>query len=95
VLANRLSASGQHSVLLLEAGPKDRNPWIHIPIGYAKLFSDPKVNWLYNGNSAVPGGPLMTVCRTSSAPKIMSMAEMNGMAAVARWRSQKRGTGIR
>ncbi len=47
VLANRLSASGQHSVLLLEAGPKDRNPWIHIPIGYAKLFSDPKVNWLY------------------------------------------------
>ena len=47
VLANRLSASGEHSVLLLEAGPKDRNPWIHIPIGYAKLFSNPRVNWLY------------------------------------------------
>ncbi len=47
VLANRLSASGKHSVLLLEAGPKDWNPWIHIPIGYAKLFSNPKVNWLY------------------------------------------------
>ena len=28
-------------------GPKDWNPWIHIPIGYAKLFSNPKVNWLY------------------------------------------------
>jgi choline dehydrogenase-like flavoprotein len=47
VLANRLTASGRHRVLLLEAGPADRNPWIHIPIGYAKLFSNPKVNWLY------------------------------------------------
>ena len=34
VLANRLSANGRHTVLLLEAGPADRNPWIHVPIGY-------------------------------------------------------------
>jgi choline dehydrogenase len=47
VLANRLSASGRHSVLLLEAGGADTNPWIHIPLGYGKLFNDPKVNWLY------------------------------------------------
>jgi choline dehydrogenase len=47
VLANRLSASGRHRVLLLEAGGKDRNIWIHIPLGYGKLFSNPKVNWLY------------------------------------------------
>src|SRR5216684_1931073 len=47
VLANRLTASGRHRVLLVEAGPTDRNPWIHIPIGYAKLFTDAKVNWLY------------------------------------------------
>jgi choline dehydrogenase-like flavoprotein len=47
VLANRLTASGRHRVLLLEAGGKDSNLWIHIPIGYAKLFADPKVNWLY------------------------------------------------
>jgi choline dehydrogenase len=47
VLANRLTASGRYRVLLLEAGPADRNPWIHIPIGYAKLFSNAKVNWLY------------------------------------------------
>ena len=33
VLANRLSADGRNSVLLLEAGPPDRYPWIHIPIG--------------------------------------------------------------
>ena len=47
VLANRLSSSGRHRVLLLEAGGRDRNPWIHIPLGYGKLFTDPKVNWLY------------------------------------------------
>src|SRR4249920_1082101 len=47
VLANRLTACGRYRVLLLEAGGKDRNPWIHIPLGYGKLFSNPKVNWLY------------------------------------------------
>ena len=47
VLANRLTASGRHRVLLLEAGGHDRNVWIHIPLGYGKLFSNAKVNWLY------------------------------------------------
>src|SRR5437588_10851780 len=48
VLADRLTASGQHRVLLIEAGGEDRNIWIHVPIGYAKLFADAKHNWLYN-----------------------------------------------
>ena len=48
VLANRLSASGRHSVLLLEAGGEDSNPWIHIPLGYGKHFTNPAVNWLYS-----------------------------------------------
>jgi choline dehydrogenase len=48
VLANRLTASGQHRVLLIEAGGEDRNVWIHVPIGYAKLFTDARHNWLYN-----------------------------------------------
>jgi choline dehydrogenase len=47
VLANRLSANGKHSVLLLEAGPKDSNIWIHVPIGYGKLFKEKTVNWMY------------------------------------------------
>jgi choline dehydrogenase len=47
VVANRLSASGRHRVLLLEAGGEDRNIWIHIPIGYAKLFNDRRYNWMY------------------------------------------------
>ena len=46
VLANRLSADGKHSVLLLEAGPKDTNLWIHVPIGYGKLFKEKTVNWM-------------------------------------------------
>ncbi|CUJ37301.1 GMC family oxidoreductase [Achromobacter sp. 2789STDY5608621] len=47
VLANRLSASGQHSVCLLEAGPPDRSPWIHIPIGYGKTMFHKVLNWGY------------------------------------------------
>lgn len=47
VLANRLSACGRYRVLLLEAGGRDSNPWIHIPLGYGKLFKDAKVNWMY------------------------------------------------
>lgn len=47
VLANRLTEDGTATVLLLEAGGKDTNPMIHIPVGYAKTLKDPKVNWLY------------------------------------------------
>jgi choline dehydrogenase-like flavoprotein len=47
VLANRLTASGRHRVLLLEAGGHDRHMWIHIPLGFAKLFNNARVNWLY------------------------------------------------
>jgi choline dehydrogenase len=47
VLANRLSADGKNSVLLLEAGPKDTNLWIHVPLGYGRLFKEKTVNWMY------------------------------------------------
>ena len=47
VLANRLSEDGKNSVLLLEAGPKDTNLWIHVPLGYGKLFKEKSVNWMY------------------------------------------------
>src|SRR6201994_763951 len=46
--AARLSESGRHRVLLLEAGGKDSNPWIHIPLGYARTFVNPKVNWMFD-----------------------------------------------
>ncbi len=47
VVAARLSESGRHRVLLLEAGPPDRNPWIHIPLGFAKTYVNPAVNWMF------------------------------------------------
>jgi len=47
VLADRLSASGKHRVLLLEAGGEDKQFWIHVPLGYGKLFTDARVNWMY------------------------------------------------
>ena len=46
-IARRLADGGQHRVLLLEAGPPDKNPWIHIPLGYAKTYVDPAVNWKF------------------------------------------------
>ena len=47
VLANRLTASGGHRVLLLEAGPNNLHPWLHIPLGFGKLFTDRRFNWCY------------------------------------------------
>jgi choline dehydrogenase len=47
VLANRLTASGRHRVLLLEAGPNNRHPWLHIPLGFGRLFTDRRYNWCY------------------------------------------------
>lgn len=47
VLANRLSANPQHRVLLLEAGGSDRRLWVRVPIGYARTFRNPAVNWMY------------------------------------------------
>jgi choline dehydrogenase-like flavoprotein len=47
VLAERLSASGRHRVLVLEAGGSDRRFYVALPLGYGKLFYDPAVNWMY------------------------------------------------
>ncbi len=47
VLADKLSASGRHTVLVLEAGGSDRRFYIQMPLGYGKTFYDPSVNWMY------------------------------------------------
>ncbi len=47
VLANRLSADPRNKVILLEAGGRDLNPWIHIPVGYFKTIHNPAVDWCY------------------------------------------------
>jgi choline dehydrogenase len=47
VLANRLTADAKSRVLLLEAGGKDTNPWIHIPAGFYRNIYHPKITWLF------------------------------------------------
>jgi choline dehydrogenase len=47
VLANRLSEDEGVSVCVLEAGPRDWHPFIHIPAGFMYTLVNPKVNWLY------------------------------------------------
>ncbi len=47
VLANRLSADPTTKVILLEAGGRDTNPWIHIPVGYFKTMHNPTLDWCY------------------------------------------------
>ena len=47
VLANRLTASGRHSVLLLEAGDEARSIWTTIPAGFSKLLTNPDYNWRF------------------------------------------------
>lgn len=47
VLANRLSADPKTRVLLLEAGGRDWNPWIHVPVGYFKTMHNPATDWCY------------------------------------------------
>jgi choline dehydrogenase len=67
VLANRLSASGKHRVLVLEAGRKS-HPWSRIPVGFAKLIDNPAANWCFesepeastnNRKIPVPRGKLL------------------------------------
>jgi len=52
VLAKRLSEDPAITVALVEAGPRDRNPFIHLPAGFMKTMTDPTINWLYE---TVPG----------------------------------------
>ena len=48
VLANRLSADPNRSVLLLEAGGRDWSPLIHVPVGFWKMIDRPSVNWCFD-----------------------------------------------
>ena len=47
ILANRLTASGAHTVLMLEAGGEPKSLWISIPAGFTKLLNDPVYNWRF------------------------------------------------
>jgi len=64
ILANRLTADGKHSVCLLEAGPPDWHPFIHIPAGFIKTLNNPSLNWMYQAEpSHWTGGRVIDVPR--------------------------------
>ena len=78
-VAHRLSANPRHRVLLIEAGPAS-NPWSRIPIGYAKLLTNPAANWLYTSEpEAATNGRKIPVPRG----KILGgSSAINGLAFV-------------
>ncbi len=85
VLANRLTAGGMHSVLLLEAGGSDRSPWIQVPIGYGRTFNDPRYNWMYEAEpDAALGGRRQFVPRgkvLGGSSSINAMVYVRGQPA--------------
>jgi choline dehydrogenase-like flavoprotein len=84
LLANRLSADPNATVLLLEAGGRDNYHWIHIPVGYLYCISNPRTDWCFstekeaglNGRSlAYPRGKVLGGCSS-----INGMIYMRGQA---------------
>ena len=64
ILANRLTVDGRTTVCLLEAGPPDWHPYIHIPAGFIKTLNNPSVNWMYEAEpSEWTGGRAIPVPR--------------------------------
>ena len=64
IVAERLSAGGKYTVCVLEAGPTDWNPFIHIPAGFMKTMVNPSINWLYQAEpSHWTGGRAIAVPR--------------------------------
>ena len=85
VLANRLTASGRYSVLVIEAGQKDDWIWFHIPVGYLYALGNPRADWCFktepepglNGRSlSYPRGKVVGGCSS-----INGMIYMRGQAA--------------
>ncbi len=47
VVASRLTEDPSLTLCLIEAGKRDRNPWIHVPLGFGKVVPNPRLNWGY------------------------------------------------
>src|SRR3979411_1010574 len=76
VLAVRLAEDPATRVVLAEAGGHDRHFWIHVPLGYGKTITDPRINWRYetepepnlNGRRVFwPRGKTCRMCTDSRA----------------------------
>ena len=93
VLASRLSEKSARNVLLLEAGPRDTNPWIHVPLGYGKLFARTDVNWAYESEPepALNGRRIFT----PRGKVLGGSSSINGLVYIRGQREDFDGWGIR
>jgi choline dehydrogenase len=90
VLANRLSEKSK--VLLLEAGPRDTNLWIHVPLGYGKLFARTDVNWAYESEpeAALNGRRIFT----PRGKVLGGSSSINGLVYIRGQREDYDGWGV-
>jgi choline dehydrogenase len=93
VLANRLSGDSRKRILLLEAGPRDTHPWIHLPLGYGKLFWRTDVNWAYDSEPepALNGRRVFT----PRGKVLGGSSSINGLVYIRGQREDFDGWGIR
>ena len=56
VLADRLSEDGRSTVCVLEAGPPDKNLFLHVPAGFIKILFNPKYTWQFKTEPRVRPG---------------------------------------
>jgi choline dehydrogenase len=77
VLAARLTEEPGTTVCVLEAGPPDRNPWIHIPAGFIKTLVDPSCTWQFKTEpTANTGGRRIS---TTQGRTLGGSSSVNGM----------------
>jgi choline dehydrogenase len=93
VLANRLTEDARCSVLLLEAGPRDTDRWIHVPLGYGKLFARTDINWAYESEPE----PTLNGRRifTPRGKVLGGSSSINGLVYIRGQREDFDGWGIR
>ena len=83
VLANRLTESGEHTVLLLESGGRDANRWIHIPIGFGRVMFDREVNWMFETEGFTVYHPVGTCKMGSDAAAVVDQKlRVHGMQSL-------------
>ncbi|MES3000352.1 MAG: GMC family oxidoreductase N-terminal domain-containing protein [Pseudomonadota bacterium] len=85
VLADRLSENGRYTVLLAEAGPADRDPFIHVPAGFLRLIDNPRLSWRYRSQ---PDARLGRVIDYPQGKMLGGTGSLNGMLYVRSTRTE-------